>query len=252
MLLDQFLPGFAFHRHESNLLAHAQFADGRVAQTGSNESGVDPPVLDLVNGFAIVEVINLDILVGHAMRLENHPGVEFHAGVGRTHADAFALEFGKTLDAGILGGDDLADIRPETHQGAEIIRRLLPFIRTGTLHRLNDGVGHGDGNFTLVGTQRVDVFGRGAGRRGRRLVAQLADQIGEGTTDRKVNPAGRPGQHGDVMVAALDVLRLPHRGHGRQSEGKRYGDGAQKTLAAFHRVYSLLSSMKCLNRSDPD
>ena len=191
------------------------------------ERGVDQAIFHLVDGFAVVQIIDLDVLVTHAVRFEHHAGVDLHARVRRADADTLALQIGEGLDAGVRRGDDLTDVRPESHHRPQIGRRLFALIGAERLNGLNDGVRHGDGHFALPGQQRIDVFRRRTGRRRRSAVAELADQGGKRAADGEINTAGGASEHGDVVVAPFDLLRRrlgrckQCNGHGKRDQAKQ-------------------------------
>ena len=173
------------------------------------------------------------------MRFEHHAGIDLHARIWCANADTFALQIGEGFDARIGGGDDLADVRPETHHGAQIGRRLLPLIGAEGFDGLDDGVRHGDGHFALPGEQRVDVFCCRTGRCRRSAVAELADQSREGATDGEINTAGGSGEHGDVVVTPLDLLRR-RLGRCDQRNGQGKGNQAEKAASHFFHFRSSL------------
>ena len=160
-------------------------------------------VLNLVNSFAVGEVVNFCIFIGHAVSFEHHTSIQLYAGVRSANAYAFALQIGELSDAAVFSGNDLANVRPQTHHSAKVFCFRFALICAKGFNSLDNGVAHGNSHFTLASQNSVDVFCSCTGRSCRGLVAHFTNNLGEGTANREVNTTGGAGQYSDEFLAAV-------------------------------------------------
>ena len=110
-----------------------------------------------------------------------------------------SLDILKLLDARVLGRYDLDIVGPEAHHEPEICG-FFSFICTPGAGCLQHGVGHRNGQLTLIGQNGIDVFSRGTGRRGRGGVAVILQGSGKSSADRIIDAGSRAGEDRNELI----------------------------------------------------
>ena len=150
ILLDELVAALAVNGDDDHVILHAQVHHGGVGQAGGDEHGVALAVLHVVDGFTVGEVVGLDVIIGDAVSVEDHAGVDLHAGVRRADAHALAAQVFHGLDARALDGDELDVVGPQAHQRAQVAGLALALIGAGAGVGLHDGVLHGDSDLGVA------------------------------------------------------------------------------------------------------
>ena len=218
------------HGNDDDRQRGREVADRGDAEAGRLQGRVELAVLDQLDRLGEGQIFDLaEILVFHAGGGEDGAGVELGAGGRRADGQALALEVGKRLDAGLLGGDDLDVVRIDGGDAAQFVELAGKAGLGVAFRRELDGIAERKGDLALALLQEVEVLDRGLGRLHLRAGAldALAIDIGQGNAERIVYAGSAAREHVD------ELLRLGRNG----GEAEREGGGGKQTGCGFQHAF---------------
>ena len=205
VLRDQGLGLVGIDRQQADLVLRGDILYGRGRIAGRQESCIDVAVLEGAGAFGEGQVLDVDVIVGDAVRFEDLAGIRLSAGAGCTDGDALALELIDALDARLIKRDELAGLRIERGDAADVVDFLVLEHLRAIDGVVRDIVLH-DGQVDGVILEHVDVRDRRTSRLRTRIHARdlLIEDLRHRTANRVVR-ASRTARRDieEFLLAAL-------------------------------------------------
>ena len=111
ILRDQGISLVGIDWQQADLVLGCDILYGRGRITGRQEGCIDVAILEGAGAFCEGQVLDIDVVVGDAVGLEDLAGIRLSTGSGCTDGYALALEFLDALDARLVERDELARLR---------------------------------------------------------------------------------------------------------------------------------------------
>ena len=226
IVLGQVVHGLLGQRHHGEVhAAGGQLGDGHGGGAGHGEGGVDLAVLQLLGGVAEGAVGDVDVVIGHAVGLQDLTGVELGAGAAVAHADGLAGQLGHIGDAAAGGDLDGLVVQAGHPQGVGL--RLLEHVLT--IVGIGQHVGLENGQLVLAVGDTLDVLLGGAGGGGGHVQHIADDGVEHGAhagAHAVVSTGGAAGGQNSRFTRAATRGRCA--GSARSASRTRAGAGTRR------------------------
>ena len=158
---------FARDRDKFDIVLTGQLGDSPCRITTNEEEGIHCTIAHPVSGLIGFEIFRFDIIFGEAIAVQDDLRINEGARAGFVHGDAFALQIGNAVDAGICADHEVDAFGIEVGDGTQFVNGRFAFPDAGSCIGPGRNVGLREARFKRAASNGVDIGNRAVGRQSR-------------------------------------------------------------------------------------